>query len=640
MAGSVSTWPTDRDVPPQPTASWRERAPWPDLWSRERVPDLLAPALYLAGAVVVLGHLWKDTDRRVSAINPGDHSLAEWMLTHSARWLTHLENPLFTGRMGTPEGLNVMANTSYLGLGVPLTPVTLLWGPGVAYLLCLTLALAGTATAWYFLLSRHLVTSRLAAFVGAALIGFSPGMLSQAQGHVQIAVQALVPVILWRVLLLTRTVQPVRDGVILGLLIAYQCFIGEEVLFLTALACLVCAVSYAIFRPAEARRMAPGFMKGLGVAAAIAGALLAYPLYQQFAGPLGYDYLPTIPDAFSADILSYPTYSGFTLGGSPDDLSKIAASYTYTPRLTSNATEMNTFFGWPMLVVVVVAAGWLWRSLAARLASVIIAVFVLFSLGVTLVLNDRHSKVPGPWAPLGRLPIMEAIVPSRFALIVAAAMGVLLALVIQRVLSGLDLRRRGSARHSGPPPLTNAWLRANWRGLAWLAAIAVALVPLLPRPFPVVGVTAVPHFFADGEWRQHVTDGGSVLVIPPTRELIQAGMRWSARSTLAFRITNGYYLSPDSEHNDGRARYFSVPTASEKLLIQAATNREPITVSPPDRSQAVSDMRRREVDVVVLPVWAPGAAAVRAVTDQLFGPGRQSGDVWFWDVRALRSGQI
>jgi hypothetical protein len=645
MANPVSASPVERDTPHQPKPSRRARL---TRRQRERLVDVLVPVGYLAGALFVLRWLWRDPNGRVSAINPGDQSLSEWMLAHSARWLTHLENPFFTARMGTPDGLNVMANTSFLGLGIPLTPVTLVWGPGVTYLVCLTLALAGTAAAWYFLLSRHLVTghlvtSRPAAFAGAALIGFSPGMLSQAQGHVQIAVQMLVPVILWRVILLTRTVRPVRDGFILGLLVAYQCLIGEEVLFLTALGCFVCALAYLIVRPAQARRMAPAFLKGLGIAAACAGVLLAYPLYQQFAGPLGYDYLPKIPDEFSADILSYLVYSGFTLGGSPTELLKIAHSYSYYPRLAPNATEMSTFFGWPLLVVVACIAVLLWRSMAARLASVVIVVFGLFSLGVVLVFNDRRSTVPGPWAPFGRLPLTEAIVPGRLALIVAAAMGILVALGVQRAIAALDNR---------PSPRA-AWLRANWRGLAYLAAVVVALVPLLPRPFPVTGVPAVPQFFASGQWRQYVTDDGSVLVIPPTRDLIHAGMRWSAHSTLAFRVTNGYYLSPDPQYDDGRAGYFSAPTATEKLLIQAAeraaastsvgaatspaTGKDPITVTESDRSQAAADLRRREVDVIVLPTWARGAASVRIVADQIFGPGVQSGDVWFWDVRELRS---
>src|SRR5437762_178263 len=42
-----------------------------------------------------------------------------------------LGNPFFTTDMNMPAGVNLAANASVLGLGVPLTPVTLLFGAGV-----------------------------------------------------------------------------------------------------------------------------------------------------------------------------------------------------------------------------------------------------------------------------------------------------------------------------------------------------------------------------------------------------------------------------------------------------------------------------------------------------------------------------
>ena len=49
----------------------------------------------------------------------------------------------------------------------------------------LTVGLAGTAAAWYWVLSRHLVTSRVAAWIGGLWCGFCPAMVAHANGHVE-----------------------------------------------------------------------------------------------------------------------------------------------------------------------------------------------------------------------------------------------------------------------------------------------------------------------------------------------------------------------------------------------------------------------------------------------------------------------
>ena len=114
----------------------------------------------------------------------------------------------------------MMANTSIMGLAVPLAPVTLLFGAPATFIICLVLSLAGTASAWYWLLSRHVVDSRLAAFVGAGFCGFGPGMIAQAGGHPNLTAQFLVPLIIWRVIRLREPGRELRNGIVLGLLTA------------------------------------------------------------------------------------------------------------------------------------------------------------------------------------------------------------------------------------------------------------------------------------------------------------------------------------------------------------------------------------------------------------------------------------
>src|SRR6185437_14253665 len=129
-------------------------------WRRLSVGDLLAHGCLLLGGLWVTFHLWRHVTHRVLASNPGDNTQFEWMLARGARLFVHPENPFFTHRLNVPDGVNLMANTSAMGMSLPLAPVTLIWGPAVAFAVMLTLALWLTASAWYHVFSRHLVSSR------------------------------------------------------------------------------------------------------------------------------------------------------------------------------------------------------------------------------------------------------------------------------------------------------------------------------------------------------------------------------------------------------------------------------------------------------------------------------------------------
>src|SRR5262245_59546863 len=172
--------------------------------------DATVVLLYLPAALLVMGPLWAHP----AALNPSGHSsdppFFEWALIHATRIFTHGENPFATPRLNAPLGVNLMANTGVLGLTVPLVPVTLLFGPSVAFALLTTLALAGTATAWYFVLSRYVTGNGVAAAVGGAFAGFAPGMVNHTNGHPNLVAQFLIPFIVWRALALSNADEP--DG--------------------------------------------------------------------------------------------------------------------------------------------------------------------------------------------------------------------------------------------------------------------------------------------------------------------------------------------------------------------------------------------------------------------------------------------
>ncbi|ASW53917.1 hypothetical protein [Plantactinospora sp. KBS50] len=577
------------------TAEGRIRAAW--RW----LPDLAAVLAYLGAAMVLTGRLWRDPTGRASGANPTDATLFHWMLAHSARVVSHLENPLLSDRMNQPEGINVMANTSILGLGLPLSPVTMIWGPAVSFLVVVVTALAGTAVAWYFVLSRHLTESRLAAFVGAALAGFCPGMISQAGGHPHIAVQFLVPLILAGVLRLGASTRPVRHGVILGLLIAYQVFLGEETLFITALVGAIVLVAWVIQRRREVGRRWRPFLIGTATAGLVAAVLVAYPLYVQFFGPGNYRHVPGIKN-YGADLLSFVNYSPYSLGGDPE-----------APlRLARNTTELNTFYGWPLLIAVLTIAVWLRRHLWVRIATVVAVVLIPLSWGYDILIDGRYTGVAGPWAPLVEAPLFESVVTSRLGIMVGAAFGVLVTMALTELLRG-DLRR----------PLR----------IALGLLLVGTMLPLIPRPLPISPAVRMPVSLADGRWRDYLSEDAALMPVPPQKPEVVRTMAWAANTGLGFKVSHSYVLGPDPVRGGGWAQFHTDPNATDTILNTVASTGQPATITDAERAQARVDLRNRHVGLLALTTTRGNAGALKTTVDDLLGQsGQRVGGMWLWKV--------
>jgi len=593
---------------PEASTTARRALPVPRLPPIAR--DLSAIAAYWVAAITILSPLWARPHTRMASPNGQDQILFEWLLAHAAHSVTHLENPLFSTRMNVPDGVNMMANTSALGVTVPLTPITLAFGPAVSFVLWATAALALTATAWYFFLSHGLGLRRAAAFVGGAFCGFAPGMIAHLHGQPNISSQFLVPLIIWQVMRLREPGRLVRGGVALGLLVTYQAFINEEILFVTAWVCGILAVSYAALRPRDAARVAGRFAGGLAVTAAVAAPLLAYPLFFQFFGPQHYRGLPDHFQRHVADVGSYTAYSAESLGGALAD-----THYSLT------IVENNSFFGWPLVAVVALIVLWLRHELVVRLAAVVGGLFAVLSLGDELHYARKPTGIPGPWSLLDSVPPFAMAVPTRFALVVTAAVGVLLAVSVDRVQT---------ARVSVPAHMP------SYRAL-WLGALAAVLLPVVPTRLNDVPRAPTPVFITSGAWRSYVAPDQTLVPLPLTssREVSMEGMTWAADTMLAFRIPHGYFLGPDPESPDRKALLGSAPSEFSRLSASIEQSGRAATITPALRAELVSDLRRWNAAILVLRRDHRRADAIRRTVEGLAGPAQPVDDVWLWDVRHL-----
>jgi hypothetical protein len=561
-------------------------------------------ALYVVMAVVVTAPLWRGDG--VLKENRDDPIFFQWMFVHATRIFTHGENPFFADQMNAPFGLNLMANTSVLGLAIPLTPVTLLFGPWISFLIMTTAGLAGTAFAWYFVLSRHLTTQRAAALIGGAFCGFAPGMISQAIGHPNIISQFLVPFMVLTVIRLKREPQRwLRNGLVLAGLVVYQAFINLEVLFLGALVLMVFALLYLVQRLRGARPMVAGALRAAGVCAGVAGALLAFPVAWQFFGPAAYHGLPDGVQEFGTDLFAASAFSRESIIGSPE------TSYG----LASSAAEENTFFGSPVLLALLGAAVVVIRTAGGRALVATLLLFWGFSLGPHIRINGQLSEIPGPWYPISRLPLFDSVVPTRLGLALIPMVGVVLAL-------GIDRFRPDRFRP------------------AVVALVIAAMLPVAPTPLTVSGphVPATPVFFTSGNWRQHVPENGVVLTLPPGWVSYLGAMQWQIDTRLEFDMVGGYYLAPTPGDPSKRANFGPAYPPTMRLLWYVGEGGGEVYVSDEHRRLARQDLKEYHVTTLILPAAHPRAAQVKSCATQLFGQPQRVDDVWVWDVRSFVAG--
>ena len=573
--------------------------------ARRRLSDPLALLNYLALAVLVLIQLWRDPNGRVLASNDDDHGVFLFFVAHGERVLFHGANPFFSDRLNAPVGVNMMANTSVLALSLPVAPVTHFLGVGVSVVLLLTLGLFGTATAWYWVLSRHLVRSRVAAWIGGLWCGFAPAMVAHANGHVNFVSQFVVPFIVWQVLRLREPGRVVRGGVVLGLLVVLQVFINEEILLFTALTLGVFVVAWAAMTRGPARAAAGRFGAALSVAAGTAGLLLAYPLWFQFFGPGSYHGQPFPPEQYVTDLLSIGAYARQSLAGNG----------LLARALSVSATEDNTFFGLPMLVMLVIAMIMLWRSVAARAAAVAGLVLLIVSMGPWLRVAGYDTSIPLPFGLISHVPIIDLVSVTRFAMVSATVVGILLALAADRA-GALPHRRKV----------------AFWIGLA------VALVPVAPKPLPIVVADPVPPFIADGMWRSYVPADRSLVPVPlPDVTTGRTAMRWVGLSGLEFTVPRGYFMGPANPPADNIGSWNAPRRYTSDLLWQVREYGFVPGLTAADRQQVVADLIYWRAAVVVLVPNSRNGAALQAVlTDAMGRPPQLVGGAQVWDVRYLQ----
>jgi hypothetical protein len=481
-------------------------------------------------AIVLWWHVWSGNPASTLTCACGDPAQEVWFIAWPAWALWHLANPFFSSAVNVPYGANLLSNTSGTLIGLVVSPITRIWGPVAATNVALTLA-PGLSAWGCWAAIRSVVRWKVAAIPAALVYGYSPALVTSLMfGHISVSLLVIPPLLFAHLyeMFVRQEKSPLHDGLVLFALVVVQFWISPEVLVMCALFAVVgLAAAVLVGGRGVASHLRPGALSlGIGLGASLA--VLAYPAWFGVAGSQSVSGLlfPFAPIAgellsqfFSSAGARLPAISEVRMDG----------------YLGHNGPQSN-FIGWgegALLAVSVVIARrrplvWLWAFLA--LVGTILSLGSIF-LGPPAVL--RHIWLP--WRELGRLPVLDEILPDQLTWFITLSIAFLLAL-------GLDAARIWCAR-------SFAWKRQTLRFAGGLAALAVGLVALVPV-FMTYDVPLTVTSVALPTWIVHdapkLPNQAVLLTVPFAVPGSAAPMLWQATDDMRFRLAGAALKTPDA----------------------------------------------------------------------------------------------
>lgn len=564
---------------------------------KNTVPWLIYAAALLCMSACVYIELFADFDGRVFADND-DSSLFIWWIAHTADvvagWFGRpaVDNSLlYTTAMNAPAGVNGAWNTSLVGIGLPLVPITWLFGPVVSYNLAVVCAPVMSALAAALLIRRF--TRLVPAFFGGALYGFSTYTIAQSSGHLNLAWALFPPLVL---LMMVFVARDRRWTVPFGIVLGWQFYISTELLAGTFLAVLVlcaaaCLTAWSHVRPFIAKVLLRGS------AAAGIGLVIASPLLvTMWLKPNGPRDSIRPHGVWNTDVLDVITPGPYTRIGTGADLPRVEAI---------DPSELGGYLSVVWLVVCLAAVVLLWkRSPAARTAACAGLGMWILSLGSPVFLGGQQLLPYGPFRVVELMPVLSNILPMRLMVHVVLACSVLSALLMNR------------ARSTPIRALIGTALSA--------VLVVTSAAPVAARDLHI------PQFYTD-QVRDAIPGGALVKTLPRPRAWAypraDEAMLWQAVSGMHYRETGGYFIGG----RDDAPVTYAAPADSLDILLEE--HRDSPVPHAEELRDEVRELCRGGVDYILiaddgfyLPQPAPDIA--RAVGTAAGVEPQHTGGVW------------
>jgi hypothetical protein len=546
-------------------------------------------AVYAALAVVAYLPTLPLNGSHTQICTCGDTAQEVWFLAWVRFSLTHGHSLFYSNWVLYPSGVNLMDNTAMTLLGLIVTPVTVLAGPVAAYNLVLRAGFTLSALAM-FVVMRRVVRWWPAAFAAGLLYGFSPFMVGQGLSHEFLVFAPIPPLVLGILLdvLGPARMRAHRAGLLLGVLFAAQLLIASETFVMMVLFSVVGVALALCYRGARARigHLLRTAAWGVGACAALA----AYPVYFFLTGP---QHVVGSPHPLRQLRLWHGDLLGALLPTSlmrfaPPLLERIGAHLVH-----GNLQENGTYLGLPLVLITIGLGIACRRRPVTVVASVLAVLSYALSLGSPIYIANHDTGVPGPFALLARVPVLQDVETARFSLFTVLFVAVVLGTGLDRLrypvasaaatavpagrvagppvpaaagrLAGAPLAASGSAADAPRPPPAgppaaggqgaatpvparaapvpaggfSGWARTGRGRVVIAAAVAVvALLPLVPRwPYPV-GQAVTPGFFTTSAV-QRIPSGSVVVTYPFPVGYRNRPLVWQAEASMRFRMLGG-----------------------------------------------------------------------------------------------------
>jgi hypothetical protein len=537
-----------------------------------------------------------------------DYVLSAWFIGWVPHAIAHGLNPFFTNSMFVPTGVNLAQNTASPLLGLLGAPLTEAFSPLVSTNVLMVVAMPLSATAAFVVLRKWSVWLPAAA-IGGLVYGFSPYMVGQATDHVVFTFVPIPPFIaLTIVSILQRKGSPWRLGIQLGLLIAAQYFVSQEVLVDIAIVSFAALVCVALRYPRRISEFARAMGRPLLVAVPLVVALLAYPVWMLTAGPqhatsaanpVLNPYHNDLLDFFVPGPLQHLSFGMRSLGNHLM-LGQFPAGYVST---ASNPVEFNGFIG----VAVLALSGFLvWRSRRSPRMQLVALLFLgtaVLSLGPYLVVDARATDLQLPFLALTHLPFVENVLPVRFSLEMFGCLAAIVAF-------GLDDMQRVRPRPT--------WLTSPVLAGAFLVALVVTQLPQWPNftPEPVSTLpTALRAAIPAGDPVAITYPYSTTFVVPTDQP-----MGWQMQSGYPFRLLGGYAHVTDRHGDNLIVPPIMSPSGLQEFLTGFNLYGRPVTLSPKLVATTLATVSKYDIRLVIVDRSEPGSGPIVKLFNEALGP--------------------
>ena len=462
---------------------------------------------YLAISIVFWGQDVVQHPTRECLCLGADPTLFMWSLS----WWPHAIgagiNPFVTHAIYVPDGYNLTWATAVPAASLAVWPVTALAGPVAAWNV-LMLGAPALAALTAFKLCREVSGRFGPSLVGGYLFGFSSFMLAESLAHLHLTLAFPLPLALLLAIRRFRGSLTRRrfTGWLAVVLVVQVLCSTEAALMLAVMACAGAAVCMVVV-DRDARRLLMGVLADAVAASAIAAVVLSPFLYYALK-----DVQPEAirsPDLFSGDMLNLVI---------PTEVTRLGHQM-FAPvadRFVANPAESGLYLGLPIAILVCLYALRAPAGEAKRILLGFTAVAILFTLGPRLQIAGQ-STLKLPWREAVKLPLLNNVLPVRFALYLWLAVALMVALWL-----ALPTTRAGS-----------------WG----VAALGLAfLVPSVGSPIWHSQIDD-PAFFRDGGYRHVLRHDETILALP--YGAFGYSMLWAAETHIDIRLAGGY-IAPNA----------------------------------------------------------------------------------------------